>query len=174
MNNDSKKSEEKEMQLPVRARGTSPANIKGTAPSVDRLSDLVCRELIKKAMEMLKYSYSPYSNFRVGAALMTKKQTVYTGCNIENVAFGPSNCAERTAFFKAVSEGERDFEAIAIVGGKEGMITDYCPPCGVCRQVMAEFCDPDAFFVILAKSEDDYWIYSLRELFPMGFTPEKL
>ena len=123
---------------------------------------------------MLRFSYAPYSNFKVGAALMAKDKKIYTGCNIENAAFGPSNCAERTAFFKAVSEGTKDFLAIAIVGGKEGKITDYCPPCGVCRQVMSEFCDPDEFCVILARSEDDYWIYSLRELFPMGFTPDKI
>ncbi len=162
------------MKLPATSRETKPATLKGSAPSADRLSDLVCRELIKKATEMLKYSYAPYSNFKVGAALMAKNRKIYTGCNIENAAFGPSNCAERTAFFKAVSEGDREFDAIAIVGGKDGRVTDYCPPCGVCRQVMAEFCDPDSFFVILAKSEDEYWIYSLRELFPMGFTPEKL
>lgn len=166
--------EEKKMSLPARTRNTQPAALKGGMPSVDRLSDLVCRELIKRATEMLKYSYSPYSNFKVGASLMARNKKIYTGCNIENVAFGPSNCAERTAFFKAVSEGERDFLAIAIVGGKDGKITDYCPPCGVCRQVMAEFCDPDEFYVILAKNEDEYWIYSLRELFPMGFTPDKI
>ncbi len=174
MDNDSIRSEVNEMQLPVRSRTTDPANMKESSPSVDRLSDLVCRELIKRATEMLKYSYAPYSGFKVGAALMAGNKKIYTGCNIENAAFGPSNCAERTAFFKAVSEGEREFDAIAIVGGKDGKITDYCPPCGVCRQVMAEFCDPDAFFIILAKSEEEYWIYSLRDLFPMGFTPDKL
>ena len=174
MSNESLKKEAGEMKLPATSRETKPATLKGSAPSVDRLSDLVCRELIKRATDMLKYSYAPYSNFKVGAALMAKNRKIYTGCNIENAAFGPSNCAERTAFFKAVSEGDREFEAIAIVGGKDGKITDYCPPCGVCRQVMAEFCDPDSFFIILAKSEDEYWIYSLRELFPMGFTPEKL
>ena len=174
MDNDTNKTVENEMQLPVNARKTDPATRGGAAPSVDRLSDLVCRELIKRATEMLRFSYAPYSNFKVGAALMAKDKKIYTGCNIENAAFGPSNCAERTAFFKAVSEGTKDFLAIAIVGGKEGKITDYCPPCGVCRQVMSEFCDPDEFCVILARSEDDYWIYSLRELFPMGFTPDKL
>ena len=174
MGNDNIRSDVNGTQLPVRTQGTHMAPIKGTTPSVDRLSDLVCRELIKQATEMLAYSYAPYSNFKVGAALMAKNKKVYTGCNVENAAFGPSNCAERTAFFKAVSEGDREFDAIAIVGGKDGKITDYCPPCGVCRQVMAEFCDPDAFFIILAKNEDEYWVYSLRELFPMGFTPEKL
>ncbi len=174
MGNDGNRSEVNEMRLPVQTRGTEPAPLKGTTPSVDRLSDLVCRELIKKATEMLKFSYAPYSNFKVGAALMARNKKIYTGCNIENVAFGPSNCAERTAFFKAVSEGDREFDAIAIVGGKDGKITDYCPPCGVCRQVMAEFCDPDSFFIILARSEDEYWVYSLRELFPMGFTPDKI
>ena len=174
MGNDNIRSDVNGTQLPVRTQGPHMAPIKGTTPSVDRLSDLVCRELIKQATEMLAYSYAPYSNFKVGAALMAKNKKVYTGCNVENAAFGPSNCAERTAFFKAVSEGDREFDAIAIVGGKDGKITDYCPPCGVCRQVMAEFCDPDAFFIILAKNEDEYWVYSLRELFPMGFTPEKL
>ena len=132
------------------------------------------KELCTLAIKAMNNSYSPYSDYRVGAALLTEAGKVYTGCNIENSAFSPTCCAERTAFFKAVSEGAKDFLAIAIVGGKEGVITDYCPPCGVCRQVMSEFCDPDEFFVILARSEDDYWIYSLRELFPMGFTSDKL
>ena len=126
-------------------------------------------KLIKKAIEAQKNSYSPYSKFPVGAALLTKEGKVYTGCNIENAAYGPTNCAERTAFFKAVSEGVTSFAAIAIVGGKNGVITDLCPPCGVCRQVMMEFCEADKFYVILARSEEDYWIYTLEELLPMGF-----
>ena len=132
------------------------------------------RELIEKAFDMRNYSYAPYSHFKVGAALLSKKGTVYGGCNIENAAYGPSNCAERTAFFKAVSEGEREFEAIAIVGGPETGVTDYCSPCGVCRQVMAEFCHPEEFKIILAKSIDDHRIYTLKELFPLGFSPESL
>ena len=92
------------------------------------------RELIDAAKEMLKYSYAPYSHFHVGAALLGKSGLLYTGCNVENAAYGPSNCAERTAFFKAVSEGEREFDSIAIVGGPDGVMGDYCAPCGVCRQ----------------------------------------
>ena len=130
--------------------------------------------LIRKAMETLKYSYTPYSNFKVAAALLTKDKKVYTGCNIENASYTPSNCAERTAFFKAVSEGEREFEAIVIVGGKHGELTDYCPPCGVCRQVMMEFCNPEDFLIILAKSPGDYQIYSLKDLLPEGFGPGNL
>lgn len=138
------------------------------------LNDDTCRRLIREAIQSLKYSYTPYSEFKVGAALLTKELKIYTGCNIENAAYSPTNCAERTAFFKAVSEGKRVFQAIAIVGGKNGKITDYCPPCGVCRQVMMEFCDPKTFLVILAKSEDDYWLYTLEELLPMGFGPMNL
>lgn len=132
------------------------------------------KELIAKAFDMRNYSYAPYSNFKVGAALLTKTGKVYGGCNIENAAYGPSNCAERTAFFKAVSEGEKEFEAISIVGGPATGITDFCAPCGVCRQVMAEFCRPEEFKIILAKSQDEYRVYTLKELFPLGFFPENL
>ena len=138
-------------------------------PISEAISDLTCRNLIHAAKEAMGKAYAPYSGFRVGAALLAKNKKVYSGCNIENAAYGPSNCAERTAIFKAVSEGVKDFLAIAIVGGKEGNITDLCPPCGVCRQVMAEFCKTDEFYVILARSEEDYWIYTLEELLPMGF-----
>lgn len=133
-----------------------------------------CRKLIREAIASLQYSYTPYSGFKVGAALLSRDKKIYTGCNIENASYTPTNCAERTAFFKAVSEGKKEFDAIAIVGGKDGIITDYCPPCGVCRQVMMEFCDPKTFFVIVAKSEEDYWIYSLEDLLPMGFGPSNL
>ena len=126
------------------------------------------RELIKKAKEAAEHSYSPYSGFTVGAALMTKGGKVYLGCNIENAAFGPTNCAERTAFFKALSEGEREFSKIAIVGGKGGIFTDFCPPCGVCRQVMAEFCSKD-FTVVLGKDGDEIRSFSLEELLPQSF-----
>ena len=102
-------------------------------------------QLIETAIEQLQYSYTPYSGFKVGAALLAKNGVIYTGCNIENAAYTPTNCAERTAFFKAVSEGVKEFEAICIVGGKEGILTEYAPPCGVCRQVMMEFCDPEEF-----------------------------
>ncbi|MBQ2530422.1 MAG: cytidine deaminase [Treponema sp.] len=127
--------------------------------------------LIEKALSMLEYSYAPYSNFKVGAALLTEDGKIYTGCNIENVAFGPSNCAERTAIFKAVSEGERKFSAIAIVGGPNGKTESFCAPCGVCRQVMAEFCKRD-FKIIMAKNVDEYKIMTLEELLPESFNPQ--
>ena len=131
-------------------------------------------ELIEKAIDMRNYSYAPYSNFRVGAALLAKDGKIFGGCNIENAAYGPSNCAERTAFFKAVSEGVREFTAIAIAGGPEEGIVDFCAPCGVCRQVMAEFCDKDSFLIILAKSVSEYEVYTLSELFPKSFSPRDL
>ena len=125
------------------------------------------KELINKAIEARRFSYSPYSGFQVGAALLCKDGTVYTGCNVENAAYGPSNCAERTAIFKAVSEGKREFEKIAIVGGMEG--ESVAPtPCGVCRQVMSEFCDP-SFEIIMAKNEEDYETATLGELLPRSF-----
>lgn len=130
--------------------------------------------LVKLAIEARKFSYSPYSNFRVGAALLTKSGKIYTGCNVENAGYTPSNCAERTAFFKAVSEGDRDFQAIAIVGGPAEGIKDYCAPCGVCRQVMMEFCDYETFEIIIGKSEDDYKGFTLQELMPLGFGPKDL
>ena len=126
-------------------------------------------ELFDKAKTMLNFSYAPYSHFHLGAALLTKDGKIYTGCNIENAAYGPSNCAERTAFFKAVSEGILKFDAIMVVGGPNGKIKDYCPPCGVCRQVMMEFCNPDEFKIFLAKSKDDIVEYTLKELLPLGF-----
>lgn len=129
---------------------------------------------IQSGIDTLQYSYTPYSSFKVAAALLTKSQKLYTGCNIENAAFTPSNCAERTAFFKAVSEGEREFESIVIVGGSDGILKDYCPPCGVCRQVMMEFCNPKTFRIILAKSPTDYKEYTLEELLPEGFGPSNL
>lgn len=131
-------------------------------------------EMIGLAIEQLQFSYSPYSGFQVGAALLTKGGKFYTGCNIENAAYTPTNCAERTAFFKAVSEGEREFQAICIVGGKNGVLTEYAAPCGVCRQVMMEFCDPDTFQIILATSKEQYDIFSLKELLPLGFGPDNL
>ncbi len=126
------------------------------------------QELVRAAFGMLKFSYAPYSKFNVGAALLSKDGKVYTGCNIENSAFSPSVCAERTALFKAVSEGVCDFEAIAVVGGLGGVVTKVCPPCGVCRQVLSEFCNPD-FKVILAKSPTDYEVHTLSEMLPLGF-----
>ena len=125
-------------------------------------------KLIREAFQARRMAYTPYSHFQVGAALLTKEGRIYRGCNIENAAYTPTNCAERTAFFKAVSEGVKEFEAIAVVGA------DYATPCGVCRQVMMEFCDPAAFTIILAKSEHEYCMYKLEELFPMGFGPKNL
>ena len=131
-------------------------------------------EMIDLAAAQLQYSYTPYSHFKVGAALLTKSGKLYTGCNVENAAYSPTNCAERTAFFKAVSEGEREFEAICVVGGKDGVITAYTPPCGVCRQVMMEFCDPETFQIILAVNKEQYDIFTLRGLLPLGFGPASL
>lgn len=129
------------------------------------------KNLIKKAFEARNFSYSPYSNFMVGAALITRQGRIYTGCNIENAAYSPSNCAERSAFFKAVSEGERDFAAIAIVGAEKGAILPFetAPPCGVCRQVISEFVDENSFEIVLARDYEDYDIYKLKELLPLGF-----
>ena len=132
------------------------------------------KALIQSAIGAREHSYAPVSGFRVGAALLTKNGKVYTGCNIENAALSPTNCAERTAFFKAVSDGEREFAAIAIAGGYGGgEIADYCPPCGVCRQVMVEFCAPD-FKVILAKNGKDFKMVTLGELMPEAFGPSLL
>lgn len=133
--------------------------------------------LVKKAFEAQKRSYAPYSNFNVGAALLGTNGKIYEGCNIENAAFTPTNCAERTAFFKAISEGQMDFVAIAVVGNKDGIKQgegDYCAPCAVCRQVMAEFCDLDTFKVIMAKDINDYKEYTLGELLPLAFTGKAL
>ena len=126
-------------------------------------------EMIDLAIRQLEHSYVPYSHFHVGAALLAKNGTYYTGCNIENAAYTPTNCAERTAFFKAVSEGVREFQAICIVGGKDGVLTEYAAPCGVCRQVMMEFCDPETFRIILAIDKEHYDIYTLKDLLPLGF-----
>lgn len=129
------------------------------------------QELIHKALEVRQKAYAPYSDFMVGAALLCKDGRIFTGCNIENASYGATNCAERTAFFKAVSEGYREFTAIAIAGGdREAQSLEYCAPCGICRQVMSEFCDSDAFLVILPRSEEDYKSYTLGQLLPLGFT----
>ena len=123
--------------------------------------------MMSLAIGQLEYSYAPYSCFRVGAALLSKSGKIYTGCNIENAAYTPSNCAERTAFFKAVSEGEDK-------GHKDGIGMEYTAPCGVCRQVMMEFCNPETFQIILAISKEEYKIFTLKELLPIGFGPENL
>ena len=133
------------------------------------------KALILQAIEARKNAYTPYSHFRVGAALLAEDGTVYQGCNVENAAYTPTNCAERTAFFKAVYEGERAFEKIAIVGGAEGTDgNEPCAPCGVCRQVMMEFCDPDSFRILMAVSPEEYTVYTLRQLMPEGFGPDNL
>lgn len=140
----------------------------------DTMSDAVCRKLIRTAIEYRNRAYAPYSKFKVGAALLTSENEVFGGCNIENAAFSPTNCAERTAFFKAVSEGQKSFLGIAVVGGRGENIGEFCAPCGVCRQVMMEFSDPKTFLIILARSEQDYMIYSLEELMPFGFSGKNL
>lgn len=133
------------------------------------------KALIHKAMEARKMAYAPYSGYMVGAALLCNQDVIVQGCNIENAAFTPTNCAERTAFFKAVSEGIREFEAIAIVGGhKDAKELDYAYPCGVCRQVMEEFCNPETFQIIVAKSENEYQVHKLNELLPYGFGPKNV
>ncbi|MCH5262534.1 MAG: cytidine deaminase [Lachnospiraceae bacterium] len=142
---------------------------------MEKLDDKTIRMLITAAIHARKMSYSPYSHYQVGAALLSGDGQVITGCNIENAAYTPTNCAERTAFFKAVSEGYKDFRAIAIVGSPEGdVLTQYAYPCGVCRQVMMEFCKPSDFQIIVAKSEDDYLVKTLQELLPEGFGPDNL
>ncbi len=138
------------------------------------MEQVMVEKLIDTAIEQLKFSYTPYSNFKVGAALLAKNGEIFTGCNIENASYTPTNCAERTAFFKAVSEGVREFRAICIVGGKDGKLTEYTAPCGVCRQVMMEFCDPKIFQIILAVDKERYEIYTLEELMPLGFGPLNL
>ncbi len=131
------------------------------------------KELISIASEARRFSYSPYSKYCVGAALLDKDEKIYTGCNIENASYGATNCAERTAFFKAISEGKKEFSAIAIVGGpaderEENSFSEYAFPCGVCRQVMQEFCGVD-FYIIVAKSTEDYKVFTLKDLLPYGF-----
>ena len=131
-------------------------------------------ELVKKAIEMTNYSYVPYSHFHVGAALLDKNGKIWTGCNIENATYGATNCAERTAIFKAVSEGVRDFEAIAVAGGPEDSngkpkLEDFCPPCGICRQVISEFCKRD-FKIILANGKGEQKIFTLADLLPESFS----
>ncbi|MBQ7973280.1 MAG: cytidine deaminase [Lachnospiraceae bacterium] len=129
------------------------------------------KSLIKEAFLAREAAYAPYSGFTVGAALLTAEGEVYRGCNIENATYGATNCAERTAVFKAVSEGVADFTAIAIAGGIKGeKPVDYCYPCGICRQVLAEFDKNGALRIICAKSEEDYKVYSLKDLLPECFS----
>lgn len=133
-------------------------------------------ELVRLAMEAREMSYAPYSKWKVGAALLAKNGQVFKGCNIENASYTPTNCAERTAFFKAISEGVHEFEKIAIVGGEDGAsCLHICPPCGVCRQVMMEFCDYEKFQIILgATNEEEMVVTSLKEMMPYGFGPSDL
>lgn len=130
----------------------------------------IYKRLINHALEARKMSYSPYSEFMVGAACLSEDGRIFTGCNVENVSFGATNCAERTAIFKGVSEGCLSFKAIAIAGGKKDGEMVYCMPCGICRQVMAEFCKADEFEVIAAVNEDKYVVKTLAELMPDGFS----
>ena len=130
------------------------------------------KDLMRLAVAARERAYAPYSGFMVGAALLGKSGKVYFGCNVENAGYSATNCAERTAFFKAISDGEHEFEAIAIVGGKKGEALTFCTPCGVCRQVMAEFCDGD--FPVVLGTPDKYEIHKLSELLPMAFTPDSL
>ena len=133
------------------------------------------KELVMDALKARKQSYCPYSGFAVGAALLCEDGTVFHGCNIENAAYSATNCAERTAIFRSVSEGNMRFRAIAIVGGpKESEPEDFCPPCGVCRQVMTEFCDPETFRIVLMNGAGEIREYLLKELLPLGFTGKAL
>lgn len=132
-------------------------------------------ELVEKALEARRFSYAPYSDFRVGAALLAKDGRIFTGCNVENASYGVTNCAERTAVFKAVSEGARDFAAIAIVGGLgEALPEGIAAPCGVCRQALAEFCEPDDFLVLLGKGDLTWEEHTLLELLPLSFSGRDL
>ena len=137
------------------------------------LSQETVRKLCETAVAMRQKSYVPYSHFRVGAALLTEEGEIFTGCNVENAAFTPTNCAERTAIFKAISEGYHRFAAIAISGGPQDGELQYCPPCGVCRQVISEFCDSD-FPIFLTKGGTDYKAYTLEELLPFRFGPDNM
>lgn len=132
------------------------------------------KKLMNEAILARENAYAPYSHFKVGAALLTKSGRIYRGCNIENAGFTPSNCAERTAFFKAVSEGELEFEAIAIVAGPEDGTLKVTAPCGVCRQVMMEFCDYEDFRIILGTGPTDYQVFTLKEMQPFAFGPKNL
>lgn len=137
--------------------------------------DIPVQELVRSALEARKKAYAPYSGYMVGAAVLTNELRIYTGCNIENASYSPSICAERTAVSKAVSEGKRKFKAIAVAGGPKGeVISQYAYPCGVCRQVLREFADPDEFIVIVARSGRDFKMHLLKELLPESFGPDNL
>jgi cytidine deaminase len=129
-------------------------------------------KLCQLAIEAMGHAYAPYSGFKVGAALLCKDGTVYQGCNIENASYSPTNCAERTAIFKAVYDGQRDFAAIAVCGGKDGAVTGAFPPCGVCRQVMREFCEDD-FLVYLVRENGEFDTMTLAQLLPYSFSAKE-
>lgn len=132
------------------------------------------KKLINLAIEARKKAYTPYSKFKVGACLLCKNGEIYTGCNIENASLTPTVCAERTAIFKAISEGNINFEKIVVIGGKNEKLNDFCAPCGVCRQVISEFAN-DNFEIILAINENNYKVYNFRkDIFPLGFTKDDL
>ena len=140
----------------------------------NKIKEDINEVLVKAAIEATKYAYVPYSNFKVGAAILAENGKIYTGCNIENARYSPTNCAERTAIFKAVSEGVTKFKKIAVVGGPNGNLENYCPPCGVCRQVISEFADKD-FELILGTSENTYAVYNFfEEVLPLSFTSKEL
>ncbi len=128
--------------------------------------------LMESAARAREFSYSPYSGYCVGAALLTADGRVFTGCNVENAGLSATNCAERTAIFKAVSEGVLDFTAIAVVGGRRGEVSPFCAPCGVCRQVLVEFCSPD--MPVILGTPEDFKVYTLGEILPFSFTPADL
>lgn len=132
-------------------------------------------ELLKEAMIAREHAYAPYSKYMVGAALLTKSGKIYHGCNIENAGYSPTNCGERTAFFRAVYEGERDFDRIAVLGAPEGVVPNTpAGPCGVCRQVMMEFCDPETFVIVMPDGKGGALEVLLKDLLPFGFGPDNL
>lgn len=152
----------------------SNAAFSGTCRRSPAMEKTQIQSLIKTAAAQRAHSYAPYSGYRVGAALLASDGTVYTGCNVENAAYGPSICAERTAVAKAVSEGARSFRAICIAGGRDEFPDSYSFPCGVCRQTLREFCDPESFLIIVAKNLSDYKTFTLAQLLPESFGPENL
>lgn len=138
------------------------------------LAEGIDADLMKASEKARLMAYTPYSHFQVGAALLCEDGEIITGCNIESASYSPTNCAERTAFFKAISEGKRGFLKIAVTGGPEGETSVFCPPCGVCRQVMREFVDPKSFMILLKADEGQICEYSLAELLPESFGPDNL
>ena len=132
---------------------------------------MTAQMLVHEAIHAMEKAYAPYSGYKVGAALLGKDGTVYHGCNVENASYGATNCAERTAIFKAVSEGQREFAALAICGGKDGVLSGQFPPCGICRQVIREFCSDD-FPIYLVESADTWQEVTLAQLLPHSFRAE--